>query len=193
MQARFPGRELNIGLDAAILIGFPANITVGIILVPITLVLAIGMSYLGLNQMLPFTDLAVTSFFAVWATTWSRGNVVRGVITGTFFIACMLSIATFLAPATTDLAIAAGFSMPENTAQISSIDSGAHLVPFMLAFGFIFGQAQQFGTPFMVWISLILVFCIASYIAYFIHIARGHTPGMDDKHLYMQVEADQEV
>ena len=33
ITSRFPGRELNIGLDAAILIGFPANITVGIILV----------------------------------------------------------------------------------------------------------------------------------------------------------------
>lgn len=193
IQARFPGRTLYIGLDGAILIGHPANIAVGIILVPITLLLALLMSVLGLNQMLPFTDLAVLPFFAIWATTWSRGNVVRGVIIGTFFIACMLSIATFLAPATTEMARAANFAIPAGATQISSIDSGAHLAPFMLAFGFIFSQAAQYGLGFQVWISFILAFALFSYIAYFIYIGRGHVPGIDDEHLYVEASDEDEV
>ena len=188
ITSRFPGRELNIGLDAAILIGFPANITVGIILVPITLVLAIVMSLLGLNQMLPFTDLAVLPFYAIWATTWCRGNIVRGTIIGTFFIACMLSIATFLAPPTTQLAADAGFTMPEGATLISSIDSGAHVLPFMLVFGFIAGQISQYGVGFMIWISFILIFSLVSYIVFYIYIARGNVPGMTDKHLYATAE-----
>lgn len=189
IQSRFPGRELFIGLDAAILIGHPANIALGIILVPITLALAVVMSFAGLNQMLPFTDLAVLPFFAIWATTWSRGNLVRGTIIGTFFVASMLSIATFLAPVTTELAIAAQFQIPDGATQISSIDSGAHLTPFMLAFGFIAGEAVQYGTAFMVWISFVLASTLACYIAYFIYIARGHVPGIDDRHLYERNEA----
>ena len=49
IKARYPDRELNIGLDAAILVGYPANMSVAIILVPITLALGILMSYLHLN------------------------------------------------------------------------------------------------------------------------------------------------
>lgn len=190
ITSRFPGRELNIGLDGAILIGHPANVAVAIILVPITLLLAVGMSMIGLNQMLPFTDLAVLPFFAVWATTWSRGNIFRGTIIGTVFIAFMLSIATFLAPATTDLAIAAQFSIPEGAAQISAIDSGAHLAPFMLAFPFIFSKAAQYGTAFQVWIVFVLAFSLLCYIIYGVYVIRGKTPGMADRHLYLEAEKE---
>lgn len=146
------------------------------------------MSLLGLNQMLPFTDLAVLPFYAIWATTWCRGNIVRGTIIGTFFIACMLSIATFLAPPTTQLAADAGFTMPEGATLISSIDSGAHVLPFMLVFGFIAGQISQYGVGFMIWISFILIFSLVSYIVFYIYIARGNVPGMTDKHLYATAE-----
>lgn len=114
IKARYPDRELNIGLDAAILVGYPANMSVAIILVPITLLLGVVMSYAGLNQMLPFTDLADTPFFAVWATTWCRGNIARGSVIGTFFVACMLTIGTFMAPATTVLAHQANFTIPQS-------------------------------------------------------------------------------
>lgn len=127
MQKRFPDREVFIGLDAAILVGYPANMTVAIIMVPITLALGVGLSYLGLNQMMPFADLADLPFFAVWATTWARGNIVRGTLIETVFVAAMLSVGTFMAPATTILAQQAHFTIPDGITSISSIDSGAHL------------------------------------------------------------------
>jgi galactitol PTS system EIIC component len=191
IQDRFPGRDLYIGLDAAIVIGFPNNITVGLIMVPITIVLAVVMSLLGLNRLLPFTDLAVLPFLVIWANTWSRGNIVRGVINGTVFMLFILSIGSFLAPAQTALATAAHFQMPAGATLISSLDSGAHLAPFVLAFGFVYQTIASAGFGFLVWSWFIVLSTVACYIAYFTYIARGHVPGMDDKAMYVPVEAEE--
>ena len=188
IKARYPDRELNIGLDAAILVGYPANMSVAIILVPITLALGILMSYLHLNQMLPFTDLANTPFFAVWATTWCRGNIARGTVIGSFFIACMLTIGTFMAPTTTELARQANFAIPNGASQISAIDSGAHLIAYFIAFFFVFGQAKAYSTAFIVFSIFLLAFAVLCYVAFFVYIAKGNTPGITDRETYMSEE-----
>lgn len=188
IKARYPDRELNIGLDAAILVGYPANMSVAIILVPITLLLGVVMSYAGLNQMLPFTDLADTPFFAVWATTWCRGNIARGSVIGTFFVACMLTIGTFMAPATTVLAHQANFTIPQGASQISSIDSGAHLIAYFFAFFFVFGQAKAYGTAFIIFSIFLLTVSVICYVVFFVHILRGGKPGMEDRERYMSDE-----
>ena len=188
IKARYPDRELNIGLDAAILVGYPANMSVAIILVPITLALGILMSYLHLNQMLPFTDLANTPFFAVWATTWCRGNIARGTVIGSFFIACMLTIGTFMAPTTTELARQANCAIPNGASQISAIDSGAHLIAYFIAFFFVFGQAKAYGTAFIVFSIFLLAFAVLCYVAFFVYIAKGNTPGITDRETYMSEE-----
>ena len=56
MSKRFEGREIYIGLDAAVALGEPAVIAVGLVLVPITILLAV---ILPGNRILPFADLAV--------------------------------------------------------------------------------------------------------------------------------------
>ncbi|QBD83436.1 PTS galactitol transporter subunit IIC [Ktedonosporobacter rubrisoli] len=187
ISERFPGRELYIGLDAAIVVGFANNMTVALIMVPITLVLAIGMSFLGLNRMLPFTDLAVLPFTVIWANTWSRGNVVRGVIIATIYMTGILSIATFLAPMTLELAKGAHFTIPQGASAISSIDSGSHILPFILVFGFSLNQLGANGPVFLIWTALWVVFTIVCYVLFF-NYARNHVPGMDDKHLYVKEE-----
>ncbi len=195
IKSRYPDRELNIGLDAAILVGYPANMSVAIILVPITLALGVLMSYLHLNQMLPFADLADTPFFAVWATTWCRGNIARGTAIGTFFVACMLTIGTFMAPATTILAHQANFTIPQNASQISSIDSGAHLIAYFFAFFFVFAQAKAYGTAFIVWSIILLAIALVCYVTFFAHVIRGGKPGIEDREQYMsadELEAEEE-
>jgi PTS system galactitol-specific IIC component len=184
ISERFPGRELYIGLDAAIVIGFPNNMTVALIMVPITIVLAIILSFVGLNRVLPFTDLAVLPFLMIWANTWSRGNVIRGVIIGTIFMTGILSIGTFLAPMTVVLAKGAHFAIPAGAIQISSLDSGAHLLPFILVFGFAFSTVVGLGPIFVAWASLWVLFSVVCYIIYF-NYCRSHVPGMDDKALYV--------
>lgn len=188
LNRRFSGRELWLGMDAAIVVGFTNNMAVGLILIPITIFLAIGMSFIGLNSMIPFTDLAVLPFFAIWTNTWSRGNIVRGVIIGTIFMAVMLSIGTFLAPMTTELASMANFDVPEGALQISSIDSGAHLLPWALVFPFAIKDIQQFGVAFTVWSVVILLGTILSYAIFVAHCWRGrHVPGIEDREVYMSV------
>ena len=134
---KFPGRKIHIGLDAAVAIGHPANVATGLIMVPIALVLAVAMNAIGLNRMLPFADLAILPFYAIWAVGWSKGNIIRGVINGTVFLAGMFYIATKLAPYLTTMGAEVGFAMPEGAALISSIDVGAHLNGYMLALPFI--------------------------------------------------------
>ncbi|WP_336249848.1 PTS galactitol transporter subunit IIC [Stomatohabitans albus] len=189
ISSRFPGRELYIGLDAAILIGAPANMSTAIIMVPITLVLAILMSFIGLNKMLPFTDLATLPFFCIWATTWHRGNIIRSTVIMSIVMTFYLAIGTFLADATTQLAIAAQFDMPDNAQLISSIDSGAHLVPFLLVFPFMLDQINAYGPNFMVFTGFIVGFTLISYIVFFVKYLRGDVIGMEDKHLYVTEDA----
>lgn len=192
ISERFPGRELYIGLDAAIVIGFANNMTVGLLMVPITLILAILLSFLGLNHVLPFTDLAVLPFLVIWANTWSRGNVIRGVIIATTFMTGILSIATFLAPMTDVLAKNAHFAIPAGAASISSLDSGAHLLPFILVFGFAVSSVSKLGVGFLIWASLWVLISLICYVAYF-NYCRSHVPGMEDKALYVTEEPEMEL
>ena len=167
LNDRFPDRELYIGLDAATIIGNPANVATGMLMIPITIVLAVVMSYLGLNRMLPFADLALLPLFVIWATGWSKGNIFRGVVIGTVFVAGFLIIGTFLAPMTTDLAQAANFTIPEGTAEISSLDVGGHLAPwlFMLPFiGDIFAELNNGFAIFSIIFALFTAFCYLIFL-----------------------------
>jgi PTS system galactitol-specific IIC component len=129
INKRFPGKEVFIGIDAATAIGHPSVISTGLILIPITLVLA---AILPGNRVLPFTDLGLIPILMIWAVAPSRGNVFRGVITGTIFMALILLIATDLAEITTLIARDVQFPIPEGTSLISSLDEGAHLVPYLI-------------------------------------------------------------
>jgi PTS system galactitol-specific IIC component len=136
MQRRFKGGEFYIGLDSAILIGHPAAIATSLILVPVTILLAIAMSALRLNRVLPFGDLATIPFMVAMIAPITRGNIVRGVIIGTVVIFIGLMIATGIAPLHTAAALDAQFAIPENTTQISSICDGANpLTWLLLTFG----------------------------------------------------------
>jgi len=126
---KFPGKEVYIGLDAAIAIGHPAVISTGLVMIPITLLLA---AILPGNRLLPFTDLAILPFFMIWAVAPSKGNVFRGIITGTIFMIGILYIGTAIAGVSTVMAKSVGFAFPEGTAEISSLDGGAHLVPYII-------------------------------------------------------------
>ena len=132
MQKRFQGRDFYIGLDSAILIGHPSAIAIGLLLAPITIALAIGMAALGLNQILPFADLAVLPFMLAMAAPVTRGNIVRGVIIGTIVIAVGLMIGTSMSPLHTSAAIDAKFAMPAGAAAISSICDGTNPLTWLL-------------------------------------------------------------
>ncbi|HEY2517880.1 MAG TPA: PTS transporter subunit IIC [Polyangiaceae bacterium] len=135
LQKRFPGRDVLIGLDAAVVIGHPANMAVALLCVPIALLLAV---VLPGNRMLPFGDLAALPFYVLWGVAASRGNMVRGLINAVFILCGILWIGTSLAPLTTELARAAHFA-PQGLGtaaggyrEWSGVALGSHVVPWIV-------------------------------------------------------------
>jgi len=128
MQKRAGGREINIGLDSAILIGHPAAISASLVIVPIAILLSV---ILPGNRVILFADLAVIPFVVAMCAPVMRGNVVRMIIAGTLTIGVGFYIATAMAPLFTQAAVAAAFKLPEGAAQITSIADGFLWTPFV--------------------------------------------------------------
>ncbi|PAD94238.1 galactitol-specific PTS transporter subunit IIC [Shouchella clausii] len=129
LNKRFGDREIYIGLDAAVALGHPSVISTALILVPITVALAI---ILPGNALLPFGDLATIPFIVAFIVGAARGNIVHSVIVGTIMIAISLYLATDVAPLFTQMAMEGNFTMPEDSAQISSIDQGGNLINWII-------------------------------------------------------------
>lgn len=129
MAKKFPGKEVNIGMDAAIATGSPMVISAALIMIPVTLLLAV---ILPGNKMLPLVDLSTLPFFMIWPVVASRGNLFRSIITGTLMMTAILYIGTDLASVTTMVAQSTNFAFPEGATAISSLDIGAHLVPYII-------------------------------------------------------------
>lgn len=129
ISKRFPGKEVYIGLDAAIVTGHPAGMAVALMMVPITILMSIILPY---NRMLPFADLAVLPFIVIWPVAVSRGNIVKGLINSIISMAIVFFIATDLAELATTMGRAVGFEFPEGANMISGIDLGAHVVPWII-------------------------------------------------------------
>lgn len=110
---RLNGREAYVGLDSALLLGYPGTILVGVLLIPITLILA---AILPGNTTLPFADLSATAFFIPMCAPLMRGNLFRSLVTGTVIIAMVLMISSLFAPAITLFAAEAGYVLPAEAA-----------------------------------------------------------------------------
>ena len=123
LQEKYEGRDLYIGLDAALATGHPSVLSTALILVPITLLLAV---ILPGNKVLPFGDLATIPFYVAFIVCFRKGNIVQSVITGTIVLAISLLMATNYAPVHTELLQQANM-MPKGAAIVSSIDTGGNL------------------------------------------------------------------
>lgn len=129
VQKKFPGKEVYIGLDAAVATGQPAVLTTAVLLMPITILLAVILPY---NRMLPFADLAVLPFTVIWMVTACRGNIVRSVINSILAMCIVFFIATNLGALTTQMGHAVGFAFPEGATMISGIDMSCHLTLWII-------------------------------------------------------------
>ena len=128
MAKRFAGREIFIGLDAAVSLGEPSVIAVGLLMVPITIILAF---IIPGNQLLPFADLAVIPFIVCLITAMSKGNVIRSLMISTIVMSFVLIFATNLAPAETIMAKVAGVTLPDGATLIGNLDR-ANLITWIL-------------------------------------------------------------
>lgn len=96
MSSRF-NKEVHIGLDAAVLVGFPSVLATGILLIPIILGLAL---ILPGNTVLPVADLAIAAPYLVSMCMpfLKKGNILYGVIAGIVIFTISLYVAGDLAP-----------------------------------------------------------------------------------------------
>ncbi|MER2106600.1 MAG: PTS transporter subunit IIC [Solibacillus sp.] len=129
IHRKYPGKNVYIGLDAALVIGNPSNMAVALLMVPITILLAVILPY---NNMLPFADLSVLPFTVIWAVAAARGNILRGLINAIITVFIVLFIATNIADVVTTMGRAVGFDFPEGAAMISGIDVGSHILPWII-------------------------------------------------------------
>lgn len=120
VQKRFPGREVNIGMDSALSVGHPAVLSSSLILVPITILLAV---ILPGNTTLPFGDLATIPFVVCLMAAVFEGNIVRTVVGGTIYLISILYITSWVAPLVTSAAKAAKFNLAGNS-QITALAEG---------------------------------------------------------------------
>jgi PTS system galactitol-specific IIC component len=118
LSTRYPDRTFYIGLDCAVGVAQPSAIVVGVLLIPITLLLA---AILPGNKLLPLADLAFLGFWVATPMAMFKNNIIRGVIFGTFAMAISLWMATSIAPLVTHLGVAAGTKLPEGTQYMSML------------------------------------------------------------------------
>ncbi len=134
MADKFDNRNnIFIGIDPTAIIGHPTSMSVGLILVPITIIMAV---VLPGNKVLPFADLAILPYMLCMVVAVTDGDVVRTLIIGIIAMAFSLWIATDLAPIFTELAQQANIDIPKEASLVSSIDDGGNPV-FWLVLQFI--------------------------------------------------------
>lgn len=123
----FKGKDILIGIDGAIIMSYPGAITVGTLMIPISLLIAL---ILPGNKVLPFADMVVFPIWFAWNTIAAKGNIVRGLILSSIMCIFVLYIATDLAPLTTEMATVVGYQF-EGTA-ITSMSVGQHLATWVI-------------------------------------------------------------
>lgn len=129
MKKRFPGRDLFIGVDAALAVGHPGILSTSLLLVPVTLLIAI---ILPGNSVLPFGDLVGITFFVVFVLAASKGNIVQSVITGALMMVITLWLATDFAAVHTEMMAGTGFQAPGDATQIVSLTTGGNPLNWLI-------------------------------------------------------------
>lgn len=138
IMSRFPGYDFYVGLDAAVLVGKSEVLVTGMLMVPLTILLAV---ILPGNRVLPFADLALLPFFAIWTVGVNRGNIFRGVIIAITICAVLLYGAGFVAPTITAMGQAAGFDAQTEGLYVSL--EGGSITGSQFINLFVFALLQQ--------------------------------------------------
>lgn len=121
LKKKYPDREILIGMDIALLSGDPAILATGLLLIPITLLLAV---VLPGNKVLPFVDLPSLFLLLPLVGACCRKDIFRMLISGTLMAVFMLYFATDLAPVYTTAARMSNVSIPGGFDKIISLNNG---------------------------------------------------------------------
>ncbi len=94
-SSKLNGKQVNIGMDAALTVGHATVMSTALLMVPISLILAL---ILPGNAVLPFGDLAFFMFGMCLMIPYFNGNIVRSIIGCSLYLITMLYMSTWLAP-----------------------------------------------------------------------------------------------
>lgn len=117
----FPDREFYIGMDVALLVGDPSIIAVGVLMIPITLLLAI---IIPGNKVLPFVDLPSLIFLFPMVAPFCKKNMARMFVTGLLMMTFILFAASDLASIYSQAALQAHATFPSGMDIMSALNVG---------------------------------------------------------------------
>lgn len=143
--------KIAIGLDSAVSVGHPVTLSVSMLMIPVMLVLA---AIIPGNQFLPFASLTGLPFAFVLVTAVCRGDMFRTLLTGLLTLSLALLIGTNLAPIVTSTAVSTGFSLPQGTTSISSVDYARAMLPWAIIQSF---HLKEIGVGILTLCTLALV------------------------------------
>lgn len=129
LEKNLKGREVFLGLDAAVAIGHPSVLTVSLIIIPLAIFIA---AVLPGNRMMPFTDLTSIPFRMIIIVALVRGNVLKTLIIGIVTIAQILICGTLTSPLITEVYLSLGNSLPEGISGIASFSAGSLFIGFSI-------------------------------------------------------------
>lgn len=117
------GRKLNIGMTPALVIGHPVTLVCSLLLVPIILFLSI---IIPGNKFLPLASLSGLIYIFPLVLPYTKGNVLRSLITGILTLISGVLFATSLSTIFTKaVAIVDSSLIPKGTNLVASIDFAA--------------------------------------------------------------------
>ena len=127
MKEKFPGRELYVAVDPAILLGDPSVMSTVILMYPISILLSVilpGCSFL------PVASLAALPYWIGGMVPYTKGNIVHTLICATLWIIPATLIASSLAGICTDLCNMTGLFTDQiaNGAMFTNWDEGGNIL-----------------------------------------------------------------
>jgi PTS system galactitol-specific IIC component len=122
VQKRFAGREVYLGLDAAVLMGEPSVLATGFLLVPYWILMS---TVLPGNKVLPIASLSAPIWYTAFAVAWAGGNIVKAFISGLISLPIVLWTSTAIAPLLTQVARAIQYDLPAAGVGVTAVVTGA--------------------------------------------------------------------
>lgn len=120
LEKRFKNskRKFYIGMDTALLLGDDMVLTLGIVMIPITIAVGLLMPW---NRIMPFGILTSLPYYMVILPPLTNRNFWKSVVIATIHISLSLTFGTFMAPDVTTAALESGYVLPEG-ASIVGLD-----------------------------------------------------------------------
>jgi PTS system galactitol-specific IIC component len=128
MIRKFPAMENTyIGLDLAVIVGNPAVVVTGILLMPVALILAFTLPGV---KFIPIGDLPNMIGLAALVVVATRGNIVRAILASIPIIIGKLYVASAMAATYTNMIKSTDFKIEGYSGMITGFLDGGNLIRF---------------------------------------------------------------